>query len=368
MIAFLLAWFGANAYIAWRLDSLPPVRRRVPRLALAALFTLLSLGYLLARILDRFAPPALARPAEIAAATWIGVALLMLVCLLAVDVVTGFGLLFRRHVPRLRAGGFAAAGLLSTFALVQGLRPPAVVSYDVALRGLPAEREGTVVVLLSDLHVGAILGRGWLEARIDEVAALRPDLVAVCGDVFEGDSPREAALASSFRRLSTPLGVFAVTGNHELHGFGSGRAGLLETAGFTVLSDGWREAAPGLVVAGVDDLTARRHRPGAPGAIDRALAGRPPGAAILLSHSPLWPERAAAAGAGLMLCGHTHDGQIWPFGLVTRRLYPLMGGRYDVSGMTVIVGRGTGTWGPPMRLFRRGEIVRIVLRRAASAA
>lgn len=367
MVFFLLVWFAAHAYIAWRADSLPWVRRRVPRPLLVALASLLSVTYLGARVLDRLVPGALARPAELVAATWIGVALLALVSLLAVDVVTAFGLLFRRHVPRLRAGAFAVAGVLSAVALVQGLRPPAVASYEVALPGLPAERDGTVLVLVSDLHLGSILGRSWLEARIDEIAALRPDLVAVCGDVFEGDSPREADLASSLRRLTAPLGIFAVTGNHEFHGGVSGRAGLLEQAGFRVLRDGWSEAAAGLVVAGVDDLTARRRRPDAPAAIDRALAGRPRGAAILLSHSPLWPERAAAAGAGLMLSGHTHDGQIWPFGFVTRRRYPLMAGRYVVNGMVVIVSRGTGTWGPPMRLFRRGEIVRIVLRRRAPA-
>ncbi len=368
MSFFLLAWFAAHAYIAWRAASLPPFRGRRARLLLAALAVTLSLAWIAGRVLDRVGPAWLARPVEIAGATWIGVALLALVCLLAVDVVTAFGLLFRRHVPRLRAGALGAAGLLSAFALVQGLRPPAVVSYEVSIPGLPAERDGTVVVLVSDLHVGSILGKGWLEARLAEIASLRPDLVAVCGDVFEGDSPREAELAASFRRLSAPLGVFAVTGNHELHGSGPGRAGLLEQAGFRVLRDGWVEAAPGLVVAGVDDLRALRRRPETPAAIDRALSGRPPGAAILLSHSPLFTERAAGAGAGLVLAGHTHDGQIWPFGFVTRRRYPLMAGRYDVNGATVIVGRGTGTWGPPMRLFRRGEIVRVVLRSAAEGA
>ena len=93
-----------------------------------------------------------------------------------------------------------------------------------------------------------------------------------------------------------------------------------------------------------------------------ALANRPPGAAILLSHSPLQAGAAAAAGAGLMLSGHTHDGQIWPFGYLVRLSYPLLGGRYEVDGMPVIVCRGTGTWGPRMRLWRPSEILRITLR------
>ena len=93
----------------------------------------------------------------------------------------------------------------------------------------------------------------------------------------------------------------------------------------------------------------------------KALAGRPPGATVLLSHTPWQAEEAAKAGVDLMLSGHTHGGQIWPFGYVVKRYYPLIGGRYEVAGVTVIVCRGTGTWGPRMRLWRRGEILRVTL-------
>lgn len=132
--------------------------------------------------------------------------------------------------------------------------------------------------------------------------------------------------------------------------------------GVKVLHNEWSELSPGLVLAGVHDLT-RNHRSGS-GAdlVTEALSGRPSGAAIFLSHTPWQAEQAAAAGAGLMLSGHTHGGQIWPFGYLVRRVYPLLGGRYDVNGMTVLVCRGTGTWGPRMRLWRPGEILRVTLR------
>ena len=83
---------------------------------------------------------------------------------------------------------------------------------------------------------------------------------------------------------------------------------------------------------------------------------------MLLSHSPVQAEKAAAGGAGLMLSGHTHNGQIWPFNYLVRLTNPLVGGRYEVGGMPVIVCRGTGTWGPRMRLWRPSEILRITLR------
>lgn len=91
------------------------------------------------------------------------------------------------------------------------------------------------------------------------------------------------------------------------------------------------------------------------------LSGRPPGAAVLLSHTPWQAREAAAAGAGLMLSGHTHGGQIWPFSYLIRLRYPLLAGRYQIDQMTVIVCRGTGTWGPRMRLWHPGEILSIKL-------
>jgi predicted MPP superfamily phosphohydrolase len=213
---------------------------------------------------------------------------------------------------------------------------------------------------------------------ISRVDALKPDVVVIVGDLVDGEVGRLEPLLPVLQTLRAPLGVWAVTGNHEYYA-GLGRSvQLLKDAGYTVLQDRWAEVAPGLVLAGVDDLTARRQfgrtdRPieqalarAATAELARAaaagLAGRPPGATILLSHSPLQVGTAAAAGVGLMLSGHTHDGQIWPFGYLVKLSYRLLGGRYEVGGMPVIVCRGTGTWGPRMRLWRPNEILRIRLK------
>lgn len=163
------------------------------------------------------------------------------------------------------------------------------------------------------------------------------------------------------------LWVVLVAARMVVHGSEGVVAAAVELAGLQVLHDRFVELRPGLVVAGVDDLTSRHGDGEGAAAVARALAGRPLGAAVLLSHTPWHAETAAAAGAGVMLCGHTHAGQVWPFGYLVRTVYPLLAGRYEVGGMTVIVGRGTGTWGPRMRLWRPAEIVRLTLR-AGSAA
>jgi predicted MPP superfamily phosphohydrolase len=363
LLIVLSVWTLMHAYAFWRVSGLPafasPLARRFLALAAAALW----LSYPLARILSSRAGR-LDFPLDAIGSVWVGVLFLTVVSLLVADVATGFGFLFREHAARARAVALAAAGFLSAAALVQGLRPPEITERTVGVKGLGPQLDGLVVVQLSDLHLGPLLAKGWLSRRIADVEALKPDLIAVTGDVLDHDASRAEALAPVLHRLTAPLGVFAVTGNHEFYAGLDRSVAVLRAAGFRVLRDEAAEAAPGLVVAGVDDLTARRQLGERDGFVARALASRPRGATIFLCHSPSEVERAAELGADLMLSGHTHNGQIWPFAYLVKLAYPRLTGVHEVGGMTLIVSRGTGFWGPPMRLFKRSEIVRITLRRA----
>ena len=138
---------------------------------------------------------------------------------------------------------------------------------------------------------------------------------------------------------------------------------FFKKANFKLLRNSWTEIKPGLVLAGLDDLTVTRRNGFSGDLVTKTLAGRPSGAIILLSHTPWETEKAAQNGVDLMLSGHTHGGQIWPFDYLVRRRYPLLEGRYEIDSMTVIVCRGTGTWGPRMRLWRPSEILHITLKR-----
>jgi len=215
---------------------------------------------------------------------------------------------------------------------------------------------------MSDLHVGALLGKKWLDARVALVQAERPDIIVLLGDIFEGHGAPQKELLQSLHSLAAPMGVWAVLGNHEFHGRDTTGTPLMNIDGVRVLNNSFAELRPGLVLAGVEDLTANHRAKLGGDPVLKALKDRPEGATILLSHTPWQAEKAAAAGAGLMLSGHTHAGQIWPFSYLVKRVYPLLEGRYNIDGMTVIVCRGTGTWGPRMRLWRPGEILRVTLR------
>lgn len=354
----LLIWTVMNVYVFWRISSIPV---DIPRTALIVAGLVLWASYVAGRILARRGIAA-AAPLEWIGSYWLGVIFFTLISFVAVDIVTGFGYLLPRQAPTFRMYALALAGLFSLIALVQGYRAPLVSSYEVRLPGLPAVLNGTVLVVATDMHVGETIGAKWLSHRVDQIQALQPDMIILGGDIVEGDSYGQELL-DTFRRFSAPLGVFAVTGNHEFYAGVEGSVRFLEAAGIQVLRDRWIQLQPGLVLAGVDDLTARRQYGEHGSFVQQALAGRPnPAATIFVSHTPWHVEKARDAGAGLMFSGHTHAGQIWPFNYLVRLQYPFVSGRYDLDGITLFVCRGTGTWGPRMRLWRRSEILRVMIR------
>lgn len=350
-----------HVYCFWRAGSVPFLRRHLSKKLLIGIGLTLWGLFTLGRFLGHSNTGPAFGILELLGMNWMAVLFLLTVCLLTVDLITGFGFLLSRLAPMLRGLALLAGGVLAVIALVQGLRPPVIQSYNLPLSGLAPELDGTVIVALSDLHLGSLLGKQWLQARVEQVQEQQPDLVVLLGDIFEGHGQPPESLTPVLQGLAAPLGVWAVLGNHEFHGRSDAGTALSQYDGIRILSNSWTELRPSLVLAGVDDLTAN-HRSGQGGdPIAKALAGRPPGATILLSHTPWQTDKAACAGVELMLSGHTHGGQIWPFGYLTQRLYPLLAGQYEVDGMTVIVSRGTGTWGPRLRLWRPGEILRITL-------
>ena len=353
----LTIWIAMNAYVIWRIGAVPAVRARVSRGILVAAGVLMATSYIAARAIEGRTASGLAVALEWIGAEWIGFVFLALVCFAAGDAVA----MATKRRDLVRTAALLTAIALAVIATINAMRAPVIRQYEVRLRDLPPERDGMSVVAISDLHLGTLVSDRWLTARIDQVNALHPDLIAILGDLTEGDAPAERELPPVLARLRAPLGVWAVPGNHEAHGAGASDA-LLARAGVRLLRDASALAAPGIVIAGVD--SAGHQRVAGRGLVTRALSGRiEPAATILLSHAPEQMSAAARSGAGLMLAGHTHGGQIWPFDLFVRMQYRTIGGRYDVDGMPLIVCRGTGTWGPAMRLWRPNEIVRVVLRR-----
>lgn len=352
-------------YVWLRTYSIPVIKKRISRKKFIACATAFWLLFISSLVLGHDASGPTAAAMEFFAMNWLGVLFLATALLLPTELLTGFGFFFKRTVGTIRAGAVGAAALLSLLALIQGLRAPVISSYDITLSELPPELDGTVLVAVSDLHLGSQLGESWTQGRIEQINRLKPDIVVLVGDIVEGHGPVLNGISSRLRTLTPPLGVWAVNGNHEFFGGVEKNSLFFEKSNISLLRNRHTTLAPGLVLAGIDDLTYQRRFGAKEDYLDQALTNHPPGALILLSHSPWQAEKAAELGANLMLSGHTHNGQIWPFNYLVRLFYPLIGGRYQIEKMTVLVCRGTGTWGPRMRLWSRGEILNITLHSAS---
>jgi len=261
---------------------------------------------------------------------------------------------------------------LLTLAAIAGARAtPRLRTVRVPLPGLPPALEGFSIVQISDLHVGPTIKRGWVQAVVERANAAGADLVALTGDLVDG---RVEDLREDFAPLAglrARHGVFAVTGNHDYYSGALPWIAEWRRCGIVPLIDEHRVVEHGgarLVVAGVADFGAAGFEPSHRSDARRALEGAPGGVTrLLLAHQPRSAAAAAEAGADLQLSGHTHGGQIWPWGWLVPLQQPITAGLQRVGRMLVYVSRGTGYWGPPLRLGAPSEITRLVLVREASA-
>lgn len=204
-----------HLYVFGRATAAPLLTQHVSRPTIVVAGLVLWAVFVAGRTFGHGGVGTLARALEMLGMTWMAALFLIFVCLLAADALTGFGLLFSRSAPAVRGWGLAAGILLAAVALVQGLRPPAVVRHEVHLQGLPNDLDDTILVAVSDLHLGSLLGASWLQARVDQVLELQPDLIVLLGDTFEGHGRPAGDLVPVLGRLSAPMGAWAVLGNHD---------------------------------------------------------------------------------------------------------------------------------------------------------
>jgi uncharacterized protein len=273
----------------------------------------------------------------------------------------------RPAFEQLTATATIALALLATLiGLFNARRRAAIVDVDVPVANLPAELNGFSIAQISDVHVGPTIKQQYVAAIVEAVNGLDADVIAVTGDLVDGNVPQLAAHVAPLSRLRSRHGTYFVTGNHEYYSGAQAWTREFERLGMRVLTNEHvvlTHRDHQIVVAGVTDYSAHHFDPRHRSDPSVALQGAPATAAvkILLAHQPRSAEAAAAAGFDLQLSGHTHGGQFWPWNHFVRFQQPFTAGLNRLKNLWVYTSRGTGYWGPPKRFGAPSEITRIRL-------
>jgi len=326
--------------------------------ALALALGLLSVSFVTASLLGmRFSNP-LVRVFYAASATWLGFLIYFVLgsfACWAIDLVArmaGIAL----DPRRLLYATFSLAVVVGLYGIVNAswIR---VTRITIPLPNLPASWHGKVAALVSDLHLGNVRNRGFARRVSATLSRLRPDVVFIAGDLYDGAAANLDRLAEPLGAPSFPLGAYYIAGNHEEFRDHTPYLKAVRGAGIRVLDDE-KAVIDGLQVIGVhyrDSIEPHRFR-----SILRQANLDPERPSLLLTHAPNHLEIAEAEGIALELCGHTHAGQLFPFRWLPARLYgPYVYGLNRMGRLSVYTSSGVGTWGPPLRVGTRPEIVLI---------
>ena len=262
-------------------------------------------------------------------------------------------------------GVLAVAVAAVAWAIGEARRVPRVRRVQVPIRGLGAGLDGLRLVVITDTHYAALNRLRWSERVVEVVNALQPDIACHAGDLADGSVAKRRAQVDPLGKVSAALGRFYITGNHEYFGDAPGWIEHMTSIGWQPLRNQHElitRDGDSLVMAGIDDPTGTGlpgHGPNLPA----ALAGADPDLpVVLLAHQPKQVAEAVRAGVALQISGHTHGGQIWPFHYLVRLDQPVVAGLSRHGERTrLYTSRGTGFWGPQLRLFAPSEITVLTL-------
>jgi hypothetical protein len=293
-------------------------------------------------------------------AIWLGVLNFSFFAACAAWIVSAAAMLLSFHFgPKVIAEAFFGMAILaSIYGLVNANRLR-VTRATVNLPDLPATWRGRTVALVTDLHLGNVRGAGFARRVVAKLKSLQPDAVFISGDLFDGTEANPDALVAPWRNLSAPAGIYYVTGNHEEFTDRAKLIGAVQRTGIRVLNNE-KVDVQGLQIVGVHDRETADPRQFRALLRQAALDGGR--ASILLAHQPSSLAIAEEAGISLQLSGHTHGGQIWPWTWLAARVHGRFNGGLNRFGkLQVYTSSGAGTWGVPMRVGTKSEIVLIRL-------
>lgn len=267
----------------------------------------------------------------------------------------------RRLFVSRAVGGAAAAVAVGTvgYGTYGVLRGPRVKRVTVPLAKLPRSAHGYRIAVVSDIHLGPVLGRDFCQRVVDTINSTQPDLIAVVGDLVDGSVKDLGPAAAPLARLRARHGSYFVTGNHEYYSGAAQWVREVRELGLHPLENARTEMA-GFDLAGVNDVAGESEGHGPD--FGRALGDRDTSrAVVLLAHQPVQIHDAVKHGVDLQLSGHTHGGQLWPGNYIAELANPTVAGLERYGDTQLYVSRGAGAWGPPTRVGAPSDITVVEL-------
>lgn len=361
--------FGVNGYIGWHgqvflSDQLGTWFH--PALYWVV-FWIIALSYILAWVGSRVLPGGVSRLLKITGSYWFAImqfgVLLLPLTDLAIGVLHLASVSSTTYVPIL---GWINVGIV-LIAMIRGsynARNPVIRKYDITVPKKAGGWEQLRIAVASDIHLGSIVGNRHLRKLVQQVNGLKPDLILLPGDVIDDDIKPfiRYDMGKTMRELQAPLGIYAVLGNHEyIGGHIPAFVEQMRKIGIRVLMDETVHLKERLYIVGRKDKASERTPDGRKALVTLLEGTDPRQPIIVMDHQPYHLDKAADAGADVMLSGHTHRGQMAPNHLITRRLFELDWGYLRKGNLHAIVSSGFGTWGPPIRLGSRSEIIELTI-------
>jgi predicted MPP superfamily phosphohydrolase len=259
------------------------------------------------------------------------------------------------HITKVNLATFVFTLLLSLYGVYEAEKTPNIVEHNISS---PKIKEKTKVVMLSDLHIDTDVSTKYIKNIIDVVKKQNPDFIVLVGDIVDNEPGKLYAQTETLKILNTKNNVYVALGNHEHYSDALNWIISFGRMGFNILGNlGQREERNGIYFAGIPDINAAQQDKIKINLTNTLYNANKDDYVILLSHTPKVAEGVTKDNVDLILSGHTHGGQIYPFHhFVKKSNEGRLAGFYDIDGVKMYVSRGTRYWGPPMRIFAPSEI------------